>query len=433
MRVKDHVRWHLDHDYTRPIRDPLWGHIYLSDGLVSIVNSVEFQQLSRIKQLGPTHLVYPGATHTRLAHSLGVYHIAYRMIRALLVYDEAPAIDGELVSAYLAAALLHDLGHFPFTHSLKELPLADHEALAAEIVREGDLARRIREDLRTDPDLVARIIDESLDDAGRPEVRLFRRLLSGSLDPDKLDYLNRDAYFCGVPYGTQDIDFALSRLRPNGADGIALERSGISAVENILFSKYLMYRAVYWHRTVRVATAMIKVGLYHGLTEGFIDERDLYGLNDETFYAGFCSHEERPFDLIRRVYDRQLYDRQLYVPAADLGFDETNPAHARLANLEDRAAVEKRLHRLISRRLGREIDPLDIIVDIPEAESFEVSFPVIDGDRIIDYPDAGSVFTPHVIEDFTRTLRRIRMILEPGVAADLDAHRQLLDEAVESP
>ncbi len=428
MRVKDHVRWHLDHDYTRPIRDPLWGHIYLSDGLVSIVNSVEFQQLSRIKQLGPTHLVYPGATHTRLAHSLGVYHIAYRMIRALLVYDEAPAIDGELVSAYLAAALLHDLGHFPFTHSLKELPLADHEALAAEIVREGDLARRIREDLRTDPDLVARIIDESLDDAGRPEVRLFRRLLSGSLDPDKLDYLNRDAYFCGVPYGTQDIDFALSRLRPNGADGIALERSGISAVENILFSKYLMYRAVYWHRTVRVATAMIKVGLYHGLTEGFIDERDLYGLNDETFYAGFCSHEERPFDLIRRVYDRQLY-----VPAADLGFDETNPAHARLANLEDRAAVEKRLHRLISRRLGREIDPLDIIVDIPEAESFEVSFPVIDGDRIIDYPDAGSVFTPHVIEDFTRTLRRIRMILEPGVAADLDAHRQLLDEAVESP
>lgn len=428
MRVKDHVLWHLDHDYRRPIRDPLWGHIYLSDGLESVVDSIEFQQLSRIKQLGPAHLVYPGATHTRLAHSLGVYHIAYRMIRALLVYDESPTIDRELVSAYLCAALLHDLGHFPFTHSLKELPLEEHETLAADIVREGELARRIRDDVRTDPDLVARVIDESLDDTGRPEVRLFRRLLSGSLDPDKLDYLNRDAYFCGVSYGTQDIDFALSRLRPNGEDGIALERSGISAVENILFSKYLMYRAVYWHRNVRVATAMIKVGLYHALTDGLIDERDLYGLNDETFYAGFTSREERPFELIRRVYDRQLF-----VPAADLGFDEANPAHARLQNLGQRTAVEERLRRLISRRIGREIDPLDVIIDIPEAVSFEVNFPVIDEDRVIDYPDAGTVFTPHVVEDFTRTLRRIRMILEPGVASDLDAHRQLLAEAIESP
>ncbi len=428
MRVKDHVLWHLDHDYTRPIRDPLWGHIYLTEGLVSIVDSIEFQQLSRIKQLGPAHLVYPGATHTRLAHSLGVYHIAYRMIRALLVSEETPTIDREMVSAYLCAALLHDLGHFPFTHSLKELPLEEHEALAADIVREGDLARRIRDDLHTDPDLVARIIDESLDDGARPEVRLFRRLLSGSLDPDKLDYLNRDAYFCGVPYGTQDIDFALSRLRPNGEDGIALERSGISAVENILFSKYLMYRAVYWHRNVRVATAMIKAGLYHGLTGGLIDERDLYGLNDETFYAGFSTRPERPFQLIRRVYDRQLY-----VPAADLGFDETNPAHTRLENLNERTAVEERLRRLVSRRVGREVDPLDVIIDIPEAVSFEVNFPVIDDGTVLDYPDAGTVFTPHVVEDFTRALRRIRMILEPDLAADLDAHRELLVEAVESP
>jgi HD superfamily phosphohydrolase len=425
MDVKDHVLWHLDRDYTNPVRDPLWGHIYLSDGLLSIVESIEFQQLAKIKQLGPAHLVYPGATHTRLAHSLGVYHIAYRMIRALLTYPEAPSISREFVAAYLCAALLHDLGHFPFTHSLKELPLAEHEDLAAGMVQDGDLARRIREKVGVDPAIVARIIDESLDDGGFGEVRLFRRLLSGSLDPDKLDYLNRDAYFCGVPYGTQDIDFAISRLRPNDLEGIALLSSGISAVENILFSKYLMYRAVYWHRNVRVATAMIKEGLYRGLTEGLIAESDLYGLTDESFYAGFSARPQEPFDLIRRVYDRQLY-----VAAADLAFDDTSPSHVRLQDLPRRAELEERLRRLVGKELGRRVGALAVIVDIPEAIGFEVSFPVLDEDTVLDYPEAGTVFTPHVIEDFTRTLRRIRLILEPGIASELRDPRALLKEAI---
>jgi len=425
MDVKDNVLWHLDREYTQPVRDPLWGHIYLSDGLVSILDSIEFQQLSKIKQLGPAHLVYPGATHTRLAHSLGVYHIAYRMIRALLTYGSAPPIGREGVTAYLCAALLHDLGHFPFTHSLKELPLAEHEALAAAMVQDGDLARRIREDVGADPAMVARIIDEGMDDGGSSEIRLFRRLLSGSLDPDKLDYLNRDAYFCGVPYGTQDIDFAISRLRPNGESGIALDISGISAVENILFSKYLMYRAVYWHRNVRVATAMIKEGLYRGLTEGLISEKDLYGLTDESFFAGFSARTEAPFELIRRVYDRQLY-----VSVEDLAFDESDATHQRLQQLEHRSRVEERLRELVSDSLGRTVDTLEVLVDIPESVSFEVNFPVLDGDRVIDYPEAGTVFTPHVIEDFTRTLRRIRLILEPRIAAELRDPRLLLTEAI---
>ena len=217
---------------------------------------------AKIKQLGPTHLVYPGATHTRLAHSLGVYHIAYRMIRALLIYDESPAIDGELVSAYLAAALLHDLGHFPFTHSLKELPLADHEALAAEIVREGDLARRIREDLRTDPDLVARIIDESLDDAGSdPRCGSFAGCCRAHSIRTSSTTSTATRISAACPTGRRT-SISRSAGCARTPDGSRSTFGNISAVENILFSKYLMYRAVYWHRNVRVATAMIKEGLY---------------------------------------------------------------------------------------------------------------------------------------------------------------------------
>lgn len=423
MDVKDRALRHLDRDYTSPIRDPLWGHIYLSDGLIAVVDSREFQQLARIRQLGPTHLVYPGATHTRLAHSLGVYHVAHRMIRTLLTHADAPGIESELISAYLCAALLHDLGHFPFTHSMKELPLQRHESLAAAMVRDGELARIIRERAGADPEIVARIIDESLDDAGLSEIRLFRRLLSGSLDPDKLDYLNRDAFFCGVPYGTQDLEYVLTRLRPNGVEEIALDVSGISAVENILFSKYLMYRAVYWHRKVRVATAMIKTGIHRGLAGGIIVGSDLYGHTDESFYAVFGAHDEPPFDLIRRVYDRRLY-----VAVAELAFDVSRDSHHRLENLDHRSAVEERLRHAV----GAAAKPYSVIIDVPEAIGFEVRFPVIDGGKVLDYPEAGTVFTPAVIEDFTRTLRRIRLIVDPSIADRLSGATTLLEEVIDS-
>ena len=424
MDVKDRALRHLDRDYTSPIRDPLWGHIYLSDGLIAVVDSREFQQLARIKQLGPTHLVYPGATHTRLAHSLGVYHVAHRMIRTLLTHADAPGIESELVTAYLCAALLHDLGHFPFTHSLKELMLERHESLAAAMVREGELARIIRDRVGADPEIVARIIDESLDDAGLSEIRLFRRLLSGSLDPDKLDYLNRDAFSCGVPYGTQDLEYALTRLRPNGIEEVALDVSGISAVENILFSKYLMYRAVYWHRRVRAATAMIKAGIHGGLAGGMIVGSDLYGHTDESFYAVFGARTEPPFDLIRRVYDRRLY-----VPVAELAFDQSRDSHHRLEDLDHRSTVEERLRRAI----GAAATPYSVIIDVPEAIGFEVRFPVIDGGKVLDYMAAGTVFTPAVIEDFTRTLRRIRLIVDTSLADRLSGATGLLQEVIDSP
>lgn len=421
MDVKKDALAHLDRDYTNPVRDPLWKHIYLSDGLLAVVESVTFQQLSKIKQLGPAYLVYPGATHTRLAHSLGVYHIAYRMIRTLLPHENCPQVGRELVAGYLCAALLHDLGHFPFTHSLKELPLEEHEVLAGRMITDGPLTSVIRERVGVDPSIVARIIDESMSDGGSEEIRFFRTLLSGALDPDKLDYLNRDAYFCGVPYGVQDIDFALSRIRPNGSHGIVLEQSGISAVENVLFSKYLMYRAVYWHRNVRVATAMIKDGLFRALSDGDIAPEDLYGLTDESFYNSFAMRPEPAFELIRRVHDRQLF-----LPVCDIQYEDELPYHRQLLELDQRRILVEQLVEEIRSMTGRSVHPLHVLLDVPEAVGFEVRFPVLSDGKIIDYPHAGTVFTPHVISDFTRTLRRIRLILEPALAAEIERPETLL-------
>jgi HD superfamily phosphohydrolase len=409
---------HLETAYTSPVRDPLWSHIYLSPEMMRLVDTAEFQQLSRIKQLGPTFLVYPGATHTRLNHSLGVFHIARRIISRLLYHPEAPTLTLEGVKSFLAASLLHDVGHFPYTHSFKSLPLAEHESLTGHLVQEGTLARRIREKLGIDPLMVAAIVDETLDAGSNDETRLYRALLSGSLDPDKLDYLNRDAYFCGVPYGLQDIDFALSRIVPVGYDGIGMEESGVSAVENILFSKYLMYRAVYWHRTVRVATAMIKKAVHLGLQDGVIRPSDLYGLDDELFVARFAAHPFPPFELISQVGSRRLLK-----PAADVPFDHHNPGHQRITAMATRQKLEAELAAEFR------IPEYQVIIDLPDPISFEAHFPIFVDGTAREFA-ATSVFSADVVTRFTETIRRIRLMIPHTVSDRLVDPRRTLEEAI---
>lgn len=404
---RERLALHLDSGYTRPIRDPLWKHIYLSDGLLRVVDTSAFQQLSRIKQLGPAFLVYPGATHTRLSHSLGVYHIAFRMVRQLLGDSDSLSVSVDGVKAYLCAALLHDLGHFPYTHSFKELPLCEHEQLTARLIMETELRGIIEGHVGTDPHMVASIVDPTLSGAETDEIRFFRRLLSGSLDPDKLDYLNRDAYFCGVPYGVQDIDFALSRLTFDARAGLLLRSDGISAVENILFSKYLMYRAVYWHRTVRVATAMIKKAVHLGLCDGEIEPEDLYFLDDDSFARSFADSDYPPFGLIGDVYRRSLYKSVF-----ERAFNANDPADAALIDLSHREKIEGE----IADALGVSESSYAVIIDVPEAVSFEISMPVLTDAGLVDYPDSGTVFTPGVVRDFTGHLRRIRLMVQPTLA-----------------
>ena len=282
--MREEIIRHLSADYTVPVRDPLWKHIYLSPGLRNIMNHPEFQKLGRIRQLGPASLVYPGASHTRLCHSLGVFYLARRILKTILFSETCPEhLTLKGVKAFLCASLLHDIGHFPHAHSFMELPLIDHEILSGNIIRNSGIADIIRDEIGADPDFTAAIIDSSIPDEGKNELIFFRNILSGVLDPDKLDYLNRDAYFCGVPYGMQDIDFVISQIRPTST-GIGLTLKGVSAVENVLFSKYLMYKTVYWHSDVRISTALVKKAVYLGLSGNHIKAEELYGMDDHEFF-----------------------------------------------------------------------------------------------------------------------------------------------------
>ncbi len=402
---------HLSEDYTIPVRDPLWKHIYLSPGLRKIMYHPEFQKLGRIRQLGPAVLVYPGAAHTRLNHSLGVFYLARRILKSILFSGNCPdylSLKG--VKSFLAASLLHDIGHFPHAHSFMELPLKDHEVLSGEIIMNSGIGQIIKEDVGGDPFLTAKIIDTSLPDEDNRELIFFRNILSGVLDPDKLDYLNRDAYFCGVPYGMQDIDFVISQIRPVSG-GIGMTAKGLTAVENILFSKYLMYKTVYWHRDVRIATALVKKAVYLGLAGGFLKPEELYGMDDDTFFKRMT---EAPGELAALVRDSERPRNQGII--CQLPFNEEDNLHNSLVNLDFRYKHEQCLERMIEARYPGLIPRDHLVIDIPSKISFEVDLPIVDKQGLVSYKEAPSVFSTPVVRGFTRTLRHIRIIVPASAA-----------------
>ena len=405
MDESDRILHHLENDYTEPIRDPVWKHIYVSRALLPVIEQEQFQKLDRIRQLGVAALVYPGATHTRRSHSLGVFHLARRMIVTLIRRNREVPVTLEGVKAFLCAALLHDIGHYPFAHSLKDLSVEAHESLAArEIV--GSFAPVIRENLHVEPEAVAAIIDKGTGYRGVVNVGFFWKILSGVLDPDKLDYLNRDAFFCGVPYGIQDVDFILEEVFPHVENGVAISPKGITALENILFSKYLMYKTVYWHKTVRIATAMIKKAIAMALEDRAIGTRDLYGLDDEQFSARFRATVYPAFRLIEDTRHRALHKQVLRLP-----FSDASPAHRSLEDIGARLALEREIAAAAGTMLGRAVPPECIVVDVPERLSFDAAIPVVDPSQLeAEEAETGvpvSVFHRMGSGDFPSSLRSI--------------------------
>ncbi len=181
-----------------------------------------------------------------------------------------------------------------------------------------------------------------------------------------------------------------------------------------------MYRTVYWHRTVRIATAMIRKAVVSRALPGRDPVAEqLYGLDDEEFFA-FCEASSFPaFRLVGRVARRQLHKT-----AAELPFDEDNPLHASLTDLATRIRQERRIAGEISALLGREIPEEEVIIDVPEPISFEIDIPVREREEIRPYAETDTVFTPQAVREFTRSLRRIRLILPPEIAREVDPAKE---------
>jgi HD superfamily phosphohydrolase len=405
------------------LRDPLWDTIRLDATAMRIVDSPAFQRLRYIKQLGLAHLVYPGATHTRFDHALGVYHLARR---ALSVMQERGALatinEAERILVPFAA-LLHDIGHYPFSHAVEELEESTipghHEAVVGRFLADTEVAGALR--------------DLSLDAAGRIEQLIrgaspsaLQGLVSGSLDLDKIEYLQRDAHFCGVPYGDVDVDRLLYSLivaedPATGKHEIGVHEKGVAALESLLFAKYQMFRNVYWHHAVRAATVMYKRIVADALTANVIEPDELVGQTDEgLLYLLETRAETRMPELaanITALRTRRLPKRVCEIVAGELGENaEWLAGDTDLKRqLEDRIALELSLQ------------PGTVFIDYPEKTAMFAldllvqrrSGEVI---RVGARGRAGLIGLPRVSDELYRTARVLRIFsagarrsIEPGV------------------
>lgn len=412
------------------IRDPLWNNIRLDAVTLRLVDTPAMQRLRYVRQLGYAFLVYPGASHSRFEHALGAHHLARRTIAALAergALDGVPARERELTAA---AMLLHDIGHYPFSHALEEIGALQHESAARPRITEGPVAEVLTESLGADAP--ARVLALMHGEDGGP----LQGLVSGSIDLDKIDYLRRDAMMCGVPYGQIDVDRLLETIvvvpdPATGRPGVGILEKGLSALESLLFAKYQMYRNIYWHHGVRSATAMYKRLVDDALHDGTLASAGLADWTDEGLLHALMP--ARP-PLLAALRERRLYKRLAQWPAAALG-DEAGEWIA-----ADRALVVQVEDRL-ARELG--LAPGEVLLDYPaKTQMLGVDLPVVrrDGavERLTSAGLAGALDLPALSDQLYRSARWLRVFaarrvpvaperLWPVVTADAASLRARLD------
>jgi len=223
--------------------------------LFALTNTTEFQRLRRIRQLGMASLAYPGADHSRYSHSLGVMETARRMLSQL---GQSFPLEQRDVTICLAGALLHDLGHGPFSHVFERVSGIDHESMTHQIILDPHTSvfQTLADHEAEFPELVVRFLQ------GKPKRTFYSDLLSSQLDADRFDYLLRDNLMTGSRYGGFDLRWLLHALTID-TDGnrLAVSIKGVSAIEAYLQARYHMYRNVYFHKVVRTAEGMVKLAL----------------------------------------------------------------------------------------------------------------------------------------------------------------------------
>jgi hypothetical protein len=400
------------------IRDPLWDNIRLDRPALLALDTPTVQRLRYVRQVGHAFLVYPGATHTRFEHALGAYHLTKRALAALEERGELDPASDEDRLAVRMAALLHDVGHYPFSHALEEAGFPSHEKLGIAKLSRGELGDRLVE--IGGPGFAAMVGSLIGGTSGSP----LQGLISGSLDLDKIDYLSRDARMCGVPYGTVDVDRLLSSLTlvetGPGRYEVGVQEKGVSALESLLFSKYQMYRNVYWHHAVRSATCMFKRAVRGAVGRGDVTVELIADATDDGLMEQLISRD--PDGLAAAIRARRLYKRALDLPASDV------PAGVQPWVAGDPALLE-RVEDAVAARVG--LGHGELLLDFPERSSMlGVDLPLRTRsgaiERLTDAGRAGQLGLPRVADELYLSARRLRVFVARAPERSLDGLLDLL-------
>jgi uncharacterized protein len=384
------------------LRDPVWNNIRVDELTLTLVDTEVFQRLRYVRQLGWTYLVYPGATHTRFEHALGTHHLSRRTLALLCEAEDSTSISEVDQAIVRSAALLHDVGHYPFSHALEEIGALHHEDVARPLITEGSVAAILSSQLGKEAPV--KVLDLI---RGRSESPL-QGLISGSLDLDKIEYLKRDAFMCGVPYGEIDVDRLTNSLvlvddPETGRRSLGVQEKALSALESLLFAKYQMYRNVYWHHAVRSATAMYKRLVEDAVRTEIVDVQSLARHTDEGLMHTL--EGDKPTPLLAALKGRRLYKRAAEWPAAELDADKVEwiaTDSKRVASAENSLAKEFGLA------------PGDLLLDYPvKTQMLGLDIPVLRRsgrvERLTGEGWSGTINLPSLSEELYKSARWLRV------------------------
>ncbi len=388
----------------------------------ALVDTAEFQRLAHVSQLGLASKVYPGATHSRFEHALGVFHNACRYLWQLGKTPRfAAVVDVHHAEVLLTAALLHDLGHWPFCHPIEDMHLPGvppHEEFAARFLQtDGEISRHLRDLWRVEPTEVLDVLQPQTD---TPPLRLVRSILSGPIDIDKMDYLERDSLHAGVPYGRNfDRDRLIHALVVNAAgDGLALSSKGKTAAELMVFARYVMFSEVYWHHAVRSATCMLTRSFFELYLQ--LDLPSLFTQGDAEFIqtlrrAGKNTTVE---GLLNGLFGAK---RRLHKRVCEFGHSQQPALYHALAGRPYVALQELTgaLITAVTRSTGTPLGPTDLLIDAPPVHR-EIEFRVdIFSPKENIYrslSDVSPVVAALAKTQFDDYVKRVRVFAAPGVA-----------------
>jgi uncharacterized protein len=340
----------------KSIRDSVHGDLHLEEFEVRLIDTPEIQRLRRIKQLGFTYLVYPGANHSRFEHSIGTMYLASQLARNL-------KLDEDTHTLVRSCALLHDAGHGPFSHVSERVLDSSHEELTSKLIKESQLGDILSEKFSVKE--VLKVINGE---------GPLGQIISGELDVDRMDYLLRDSHYTGVAYGVIDVERLIYNMKLD--DGTLLLRSkGVQAAESMLLARYFMYPSVYQHHTTRIVNSMFRRCLGKLLEKKIINEHEIYSYDDTDIISLARSEEGYIKDIMGRLDTRQLYKR-----VYSLKFDDIiNPKRI----FQMSSSIIQKVEKEIADDLG--VDKDFILVDVPEYPIFhEMSTPVsLNGDTVM--------------------------------------------------
>ncbi|RLI37452.1 hypothetical protein DRO55_01305 [Candidatus Bathyarchaeota archaeon] len=341
------------------IKDPVYGYVYITEAERMVIDSFPFQRLRRIRQLAGAEYVYPGANHTRFEHSIGVMHLA-KLLTSNPQLSEI--IDEDTAQMIRIAALLHDVGHGPFSHIFEHLLdkflNKTHEDMTTWVIQTSEL-RDVINDIGYDPKVVGKLAVGSLN---KPGMAFMDQVIRSAVDVDKLDFVIRDTYHTGAEYGHVDI-FRLIQMLDVIDENLAVDIGALSALESFMLARIESFKSIYFHRVGRAVQIMLAMAMERANEElnivDFNSVDDYLALDDYTMWV-MLKECEKSRSIIRRLERRQLI-KCAYDPPPFYIRDKIISAIFKVEG------IRNRIRDQIAEEAG--VDPEMVIIDVPTLPS----------------------------------------------------------------